>query len=122
MKYEQLEELLQYHEKESKIFMPNEIFDDLKGAIPDSPHIAFAYSYTYLAAWLYRYSKHISPTEGFIDNVKMKQILGYNENYKKLDYLIKKNGLLDQLGYTETVKDFPTSWTYDEMEGLEICR
>ncbi|MFD0827570.1 hypothetical protein ACT8ZR_18235 [Neobacillus sp. M.A.Huq-85] len=116
MKYEQIEELLEYQEKESKIFMPNEIYEELKGAIPDSPHIAFAYSYTYLATWIYRYAKHISPTEGFIDNGRMKEMLGYNPTYKKLDYLIKKNGVLDQMGYTETVKDFPTLWSFEDGE------
>ncbi|MEH7418969.1 hypothetical protein V7266_27450 [Neobacillus drentensis] len=119
MKYEQIEELLQFTDKEI-IFMPNEIFNDLKVAIPNSSsHLAFAYSYTYLTTWIYRYAKHLS-TNGFVDNIKMKEILGYNQKYKKLDYLIKKHGLLDQLGYTQTVKDFPTTWTYDEFEGLEF--
>lgn len=114
MKYEEIENLLQYHDKESKIFMPNEIFTDLKGAITNSsPHLAFSYSYTYLITWIYRHAKHMSK-DGIIDNGKLKEILGYNPTTKGLDYLIKKNGLLDQLGYTETVKDFPTSWTFDD--------
>lgn len=114
MNYEEIENLLQYYEKESKIFIPNEIFTDLKGVITNSsPHLAFAYSYTYLVTWIYRHTKHLT-TDGIIDNGKLKEILGYNIDYKKLNYIIKKNGLLDQLGYTKTVKDFPTLWTYED--------
>ncbi|PFN77607.1 hypothetical protein COJ85_32070 [Bacillus sp. AFS076308] len=121
MELEQIKELLQYDVMESKIFIPNEIFDDLKGAnIKNNPHLTFSYSYIYFATWIYRYAKHLNCTEGFIDNEKMKEILRYNPTNKDLVYLIKKNGLLEQLGYTKTVKDFPTSWTYDEIEGIEF--
>jgi hypothetical protein len=113
MELNEIQELLQYYEKESKVFMPNEIFIDLKGAVYNSPHLAFAYSYTYLVTWLYRYAKHMSK-DGLIDNGKLKEILGYNAITKGLDYLTKKNGLLDQLGCTETVKDFPTLWTFED--------
>jgi hypothetical protein len=108
-------EIFQFDEKESKVFMPNEIFDDLKGAVTrNSSHLTFSYSYIYLITWFYRYAKYISVTDGFIDNGKIKEILGYSKDYKPLDYLIKKNGLLDQLGYTSTAKDFPTSWSIED--------
>lgn len=101
--------------------MANEILDDIQEKVTkNSSHLAFSYSYIYLTTWMYRYAKHISLTEGFIDNGKMKGLLGYSKDYKPLDYLIKKNGLLDQLGYTETVKDFPTNWTFED-EYLEFA-
>ncbi|MED4228118.1 hypothetical protein [Neobacillus cucumis] len=121
MTYEEIKHLFQYDENESKIFLPNEIFDDLTGNVTkNSLHLTFSYSYIYLTTWMYRYAKHISVTNGFIDNGKVKEILGYNATTKGLDYMTKKNGLLDQLGYTKTVKDFPTHWTYDEFEGIEF--
>ncbi|MCC3645831.1 hypothetical protein JGK52_03915 [Cytobacillus oceanisediminis] len=119
MKFEEIEELLQYNEKEFKIFIANEVFEDLKGAIKNSPHLAFAYSYLFIITWLYRYAKHMS-RDGLIDNGKIKEILGYNSMTKGLDYIIKKNGLLDKLGYTITSKDFPIAWTFNQFEGLEF--
>lgn len=113
MNFDEIKTLIQFNDKESKVFMPNEIFTDLIGAIKNSPHIGFAYSYIYLVTWLYRYAKHMS-NEGFLDNGKIKKILGYNANTKGLDYLTKRNGLLDQLGYTETAKDFPIAWTFED--------
>ncbi|WP_210367425.1 hypothetical protein [Bacillus sp. REN3] len=117
MKFEEIKELLQYTDKESKIYMPNEIFDDLKGAIKNSPHLTFAYSYIYLVHWLYRYAKYLN-SKSIITNEHIKEILGYNAKTKGLDYLIKKNGLLDQLEYTMTTNDIPLHWNFDKFEGL----
>ncbi|MGG2091903.1 helix-turn-helix domain-containing protein [Bacillus sp. S13(2024)] len=119
MNYDVLNILLQYDDAESKVFMPNETFEDLKSAITNSPHIGFAYSYIYFITWQYRYVKHMG-NDGLINNCKIKEILGYNPTTKGLDYLTKKNGLLDKLEYTKTVKDFPVSWEYKELEGLEF--
>jgi hypothetical protein len=124
MNYKEISKLLKFDEDtgyESKLFMPNEIFEDLKknSKIKNSPHIAFSYSYTYLATWIYRYAKHLS-TRGLIDNSIMKEILGYNPTTKGLDYLIKKNGVLDEMNYTRTVKDFPTFVHYTHEFGSQI--
>jgi hypothetical protein len=43
----------------------------------------------------------------------IKQILGYNSNDQRIDYIIKENGVLDKLGYTKTEKDFPIQTIYD---------
>ena len=119
MKFEEIKELLQYTDGESKIYMPNEIFEDLKSVIKNSPHLAFAYSYIYLVHWLYRYTKYTS-SKSIITNEHIKEILGYNSKTKGLDYLIKKNGLLDELGYTLTTNDIPLHWKYDKYDGLEF--
>jgi len=110
MSYEEIVRCLQYNEKESNLFMPNEIFEDLKLHVRNTPHIAFAYSYCYLATWLYRYVKHSSVTE-ILDNKKLKELLGYNPKTQTLDYLIKKNGLLDEIEYLESTRDFPLTWS-----------
>ncbi|WP_026694098.1 hypothetical protein [Peribacillus kribbensis] len=117
MTYEEIVTLIQYDQKESKVFIPNEIFQDLQNSIHKKIHIPVAYSYYYLINWLYRHAKFGSHT---IDNKKIKKILGYNSETKGIDYLCKKDGLLDELGYTETVKDIPLSWQFDDDNGLEF--
>jgi hypothetical protein len=124
LKREELIKLLQFDEDtgyESKLFMPNEMFEDLikNSKIKNPPHIAFSYSYIYLSTWLYRYSKHLSK-EGLIINSMIKEILGYNKGFKGLDYLIKKNGVLDEMNYTWTVKNIPTFVYYKHEVGSQI--
>lgn len=114
MKYEELLKLFEYSEKESKLFMPNEIFIDLKNNINKGPHIAFAYTYIYLCTWLYRYAKHFNVN--VFDNKIIKETLGYSARNQSLDYLIKKDGLLDQIEYTASTKEFPMSWKFCNIE------
>jgi len=119
MTYAEMEQLLQFNDYESKVFMPNEVFSDLQKNIDNASHIAFAYSYIYFITWLYRYAKYGMVNE-LIDQKFIKKVLGYNENYKKLDYLIKQNGILEQMGYIRTEKDFPIAYSYDEIDGLQF--
>ncbi|MBE1557030.1 hypothetical protein [Sporosarcina limicola] len=119
MRIEEISNLLQFNEEyENKVYMPNEIFTDLQKHIKNTPHIAFSYSYIYLSHWLYRYVKHVNV--GVFDVGTIKQILGYAPTNQTLNYLIKKGGILDQIEYTESVKDFPISWTYSDGEELEF--
>jgi hypothetical protein len=111
-----LSEQLHYYEKENKVFMPNEIFNDLKSLHGrGSSHVAFAYSYYYLVNWLFRYCKYDKVNA---DTQFIKEVLGYHKDYKKLNYMIKKNGLLDEMGYTLTSTDYPITW--DLKDGLEF--
>lgn len=107
---------------EDNIYMPNEIFNDLIGTLSNkdengklkynnSKHIAFTYSYYYLTAWLYRYTKYCNV---LIDKKVINQILGYGANYRDADYIIKKNGVLDQLHYTKTTTEYPAFSVMDE--------
>lgn len=111
--------LLKFDDKESKLFMPNEIFEDLKRNIKNTPHISFSYTYLYFTAWLYRYAKYFTLGESIIDNTKIKEILGYDPSNRTLNYLIKKNGLLDKMEYTESTREIPISWEHNE-EGLSF--
>lgn len=98
--------------------MPNEIFSDLINSDIKSVHIPFAYSYYYLINWLYRNTKYGSFN---IDQKKIKEILGYNPNEKRINYIIKKDGLLDHIGYTRTDKDYPMSWEInDDLEFIML--
>lgn len=119
MTYTEMEQILQFNDYESKIFMPNEIFSDLQNNINNPSHVAFAYSYIYFVTWAYRYAKYGTVNE-LIDQKFIKKILGYNENYKKLDYLIKQNGILEQMDYIRTEKDYPVAYSYDKIDGLQF--
>ncbi|GKV64095.1 MULTISPECIES: hypothetical protein [unclassified Sporosarcina] len=119
MKFEEISKVLNYDEKEWKVFISNEILGELKNHIKSGSHIAFAYSYMYLITYLYRYAKYFSVAE-ILNNAKIKEILGYNPKQQTLDYLIKRNGLLDKIGYTKTTKDYPVVWEYSKEEGLEF--
>ena len=114
MKYDELRELLQYDDvnrHESLVFMPNEIFDDLQTNISSSPHVAFSYSYIYLVTWLYRYAVYGRAKET-LTTEHIKRILTYGARTQEINYLIKKNGVLEKLDYVRTTRDFPTSYHY----------
>lgn len=105
-----------------KIFMPNEILIDMKewledGTLKSSHHQEFVYSYYFLLSYLWRYA--IYSEEKFTQS-KIKQFLGYNPTEKRINYIIKENGLLDSRNYTLATKDFPVSWTMDNSEGLSF--
>jgi hypothetical protein len=109
-----LKERVGYNDLESKVFMPNEIFEDLsilhdKGG----SQVAFAYSFYYLTTWMYRYCKYDKMNSGIAD---IKELLGYHRDNKKINYIIKKGGALDQLGYTESSTDYPIAWSYEQDE------
>lgn len=118
----ELKNKLHVQENEQMINMPNEIFQQLKvisGSKSDKKgsHIAFAYSYIYFYAYLYRYSKYyyIAPT-----TEDVKQLLGYSATNKTMNYLIKKNGLLEQLGLLETTTDYPVLSYFDDDKDIQF--
>lgn len=121
MRYAELYDLVKYNNKETNLYMPNEIFNDLQIHINNTPHISFAYTYMYFVTWLYRYAKNVVTGE-IIDNSKIKEILGYNPKNQTLNYLIKRNGLLEDMEYLKSTRDFPVSWTYSDLvdEGLDF--
>src|SRR5699024_7031819 len=112
---------LNYRDTQSKHYMPNEIFKDLQANIETSTHIAFAYSYYYLISWLYRNVKYGEPLSIEINTKTLKKLLGYNQNYKPINYIIKKNGVLDQLNYTKNDWNFPIEW-YSEDNKPEFIK
>ncbi|WP_366162641.1 hypothetical protein ABXS71_06190 [Bacillus infantis] len=112
MKFEEIEKCLDFYEKEI-IYMPNELFSELQENITNSSQLTFAYSYLYLITYLYRYCKYFRVSG--IDNNKIKEILGYSNNTRSINSIIKKDGLLDELELTSTTKDFPIDWNYDSI-------
>lgn len=103
--------------KTEHVYLPNELFYDLKSNIDNSKQTAFAYSYLYYITYLYRYCKYIDENGNKITQENIKEYLGYSPKNKKIDYITKKDGLLDTLFYTETTTDYPIQYLYDD-EGL----
>lgn len=97
-----------------KIYIPNEIFEDLGkvAELKTSPSKAFAYSYYYYITYLYRYCKYRG--DKLFTQTDIKEALGYSATNKKLDYIIKKDGVLDSMKYTKTISDVPMRFYYDE--------
>lgn len=115
MRYEEISKVLEINGKESPVFMPNEMFEDLQGYLEDSSHIAYAYSYMYLSHFLYRNCKYFNvPT--LLDNNMLKEILGYSKSNRTMNYITKKDGLLNGIKYTEPTKNYPMSWEYTDKE------
>lgn len=103
----QLKGLLAYDSHHQKyVGIPNDIFqilsEDKKLKEVKAPHVAYAYTYIYLTAWLYKYGKYSLDFEVFDASV-LKKIIGLSEIEKRYDYIFKKNGVLDRLKITKTV-------------------
>lgn len=78
-----------------------------------STHIGFAYSYIFFETFMYRYAKY----QKYVPPVsEIKEILGYSGSNKNVDYIIKKNGLLEQEGILLTQNNYPISVEFDDIE------
>lgn len=111
MNQKEIMQLLVINGKESPVFMPNEIFEDLQSNMVDSSHVAYAYSYMYLTHFLYRNCKYFN-VKALLDGNTIKQILGYSKNNRTMNYITKKDGLLDEISYTKATKNYPISWEF----------
>ncbi|MEB2264145.1 hypothetical protein LAV77_04965 [Priestia megaterium] len=114
MTYEELENYLQYSSKEDQTYLPNEIFNELK-VIKNPQHRAFAYSYIYLNNYIWRYAKYGQIPYSKLTQSSLYEILGKKGN-KALNYLTKKDGLLEEIKWLETVKDFPIIHEYKKED------
>ena len=109
---------LAYNKKQNNIYIPNEIFRDLsKCEELKNAQVPFAYCFYYLITWLYQYAKY---SHVCVDTKTIKEILGYKDNNRKITPVITENGILDQLGYTETSRDYPMVVELDEYDQLKF--
>jgi|GEM_PF-1789525 len=103
------------------VAMPNELFKQLLQMKEDgelkSVHIGFTYSYIYLQTYMYRYStydRYVPKTS------EIKELLTYNPTEQRTDYIIKKNGLLEQKDILTTTNEFPViSEMMDADNGID---
>jgi hypothetical protein len=121
----ELEEILSPEDGQKKVFVPNEIFEDLVNAInsddkgKSSKHVAFAFAYHYLAMYLWRYAKYGGDFDFTEDELKkICTVSPHSKGMGSITYITKKNGLLAKLGYIKKVCDYPIWQLYipDEDE------
>jgi hypothetical protein len=96
----------------ANVRLPNSIFKDLSDSIKtNGQQVAFAYVYCVTVAFLYKYAQFVDiDNSTYIQNADIKELLGYNRTTKTVDKIIKKNGVLDELGLTSTTRDFPVDF------------
>lgn len=107
-------------EHEVKLAMPNKIFpmllEELENGNIKSAHLPFAYSYIYFVTYMYRYGKY----QQFMATTQdIKELFGYDKKYKPINYLIKENGLLEQMQLLETTKDIPVGYSWQFEDGIK---
>lgn len=91
------------------------IFKELKekselGLFKTKKHKTFTFGYIWLVSYLWKYSKY---GQAKYDTDAIKSILGLNEKDSRVDYIIKRDGLLDEWGYTEATRDFPIATAFE---------
>ncbi|AZU98952.1 hypothetical protein pW2_120 [Bacillus phage pW2] len=107
---------------DASIQVPNWIFETLaeKLRLRNKYNIkqsSFAYAYVVTVAFLYKYAHFVDlENKSYIQNKDIKQILGYDATTKTIDKVIKKDGILDNIGLTTTTKEYPVSFEYTEEE------
>lgn len=108
--------------QQATIAMPNELFLNLKewlvlGKLKSVQHQEFTYSYYWILAYFWRYALY---AEQKIGQPEIKQMLGYNPNDKRLNYIIKKNGLLNEENYTLATPNYPVAWNMKKDEDVSF--
>lgn len=105
--------------------LPNDIFKDLstniknKNGSTNIQQVAFAYVYLIATAFLYKYTHYVNVDNGtYIQNADIKELLGYNRVTKTIDKVIKKGGILDSMGLTSTIKDYPIRFVMNPTEEI----
>lgn len=100
-------------EKDLNPNIPNEIFRDLTNSeIKSFRHRAFAYSFYYLCSYLYRNAKYgIIPLNNLYSLQLIELLYG---DRKPINYITKRKGVLDQIGYTLSENNFPLECNIEE--------
>lgn len=96
-----------------KIYIHNEIFKELANNKHFSTNnLVFIYAYYCIICYLFRYCKYGNGL--FFTNEDIKEMLGYQRKYTGVDYLIKKGGVLDHIGFTDCIRDYPIEYTVED--------
>ncbi|MER2009590.1 MAG: hypothetical protein ABS939_19320 [Psychrobacillus sp.] len=118
--YEHLKNIEYLYGDDVYVQIPNSIFGDLSSNNSTNiQQVSFAYGYVTIVAFLYKYAHFVDIDYGtYIQNADIKQLLGYNRNTKTIDYIIRKNGVLDTIGLTKTIKDYPIRFVQHPTEKI----
>lgn len=109
--------------------IPNGIFRNLstniknKNGSTNVQQSSFAYAYLVCVAFLYKYAHFVDVDNGtYLQNTDIKQVLGYSKLTKSIDGIIKKNGILEEIGLIQSTKDYPVSVNYinDDIGNVRV--
>lgn len=107
------------------IRLPNNIFRTLSTTIKsksgktNSQQIAFSYVYLITVGFLYKYAHYVDVDNAtYLQNSDIKELLGYSKTTKSIDKIIKRNGVLDELGLTATTKDYPIGFHLSKTDSI----
>lgn len=100
--------------------IPNGVFRDLSSSINKNiQQVAFAHAYIIVISMLYKYAHYLDIDNGtYMQNSDIKELLGYTRITKTVDPIIKKGGILDSIGLTETTKNYPVRFTQNPTEQI----
>lgn len=121
MNKEKIKHLIDFNVVDCQVYINNSIFTDLLKCqeLNQIRQKAYAYGYYCLTTYLYRNAKY---QHFLLKQPDLKEILGYSRENRDLDFISKKNGLLDMLGYTETITDFPVRLDNGRLIGFVMYR
>lgn len=116
-----------YGEK-AHVQIPNGIFKDLSsmantsGANANINQISFAYGYLVCVSFLYKYTHFVDiDNMTYIQNSDIKEALGYSRSTKSVDYIIKRNGALENKGLIRSTRNYPVmSYSSSVGDNLSI--
>lgn len=114
-KFNQIQEQIHYRDNQSTLMVSNQYFTILKQLNDEgklkSTHIPFTYAYIYYMTYIFRYTKYDYHVPKVSD---MKDLLGYHADDKRLNYIIKDSGLLDNENILKPIYDFPVVHIFDK--------
>lgn len=118
-------ENIKYLHGNCSVRIPNDIFRNISDEIKrvdgkvNSRHTALAYVYVVTVAFLYKYTHYVDmDNDTYLQNKDIKKLLGYNTTSKTIDKVIKKDGLLDNMGLTRSTRDYPIRFYTDDHEKI----
>lgn len=99
---------------DASVQIPNGLFRDLSRSIKNKRggtnigQTSFGYTFLVMNAFLYKYAHYVdTANKTYIQNSDTKEILGYNRSTRSIDRIIKKGGILEEMGLVESTREFP---------------
>lgn len=104
-----------FYAMDNKLF--NMLLEMKEEKVIKSTHIPFVYSYLFITGYMHRYGKYnvYLPRTG-----EIKELLGFAHNNKAIDYLIKKDGVLDAYDLTETTTNFTLGYEFTDYKEFKL--
>jgi hypothetical protein len=105
-----------YDKKDFSPYLSNQIFSDFDNCteFKTHSHKAYAYTYYYLSSYLYFNTKYGEIELDKLSQTNLRVNVLRTVARGKFSYIVKKDGLLDSLGYTKTSTNYPIEVKIEE--------